>query len=260
MRYDEFRDRLKDALRETGLFSPHIDRLIETIDLTDTIRRWKVFVWRSIPQEAEPFHVSAKIAFRWSPFDAARSYTCEEDLLTELFGRRERSPKTETRLLRVDLALYAKLPYGSATPVPDPQIFGPWTTSIGEKLDKLLTETKEHQGRVLAVMGSRQDVDVEAQCTLEGVLSLKGVSLSGFRMARVPRVWDDPKRREAEKGAAEELDRLVPRFKGALDAWAESVAELATWLRYSPPPPGTTPLEDLRFEDEEDDGGPEPTH
>ena len=83
MRYDEFRDRLQDCLSEAGLFFKDVDRPIETVNLADTDRRWKVYIGRSAPQKAEPFFVSAKIGFRWNPFAAARSYTCEEDLLTE---------------------------------------------------------------------------------------------------------------------------------------------------------------------------------
>ena len=231
MRYDEFRDRFQDALREAGLLFQHADHPVETIDLAGTGRRWKVYIRRSASQSPEPFHVSAKIAFEWSPVNAARAYTCEEDLLTELFGRKRRPSKTEQRWARVDLTLYATLPYGSTTPMPDLQIFGAWTSSVGEKLDKLLTEFTERQGRVVAVTGGQEEVEVEARCKAEGVLILKGVSVSGFRLVRVPRVWDDPDRRKAEKDIGEELARLARRFKDALDQWTKSVAEVATWIR-----------------------------
>ena len=72
-------------------------------------------------------------------------------------------------------------------------------------------------------------------------------------MVRVPRIWDDPDRREAEKGAGKELDRLARRFKGALDEWNAGVAELATWLRYLPPPLETAPRSDIGFEHKEMD-------
>jgi hypothetical protein len=261
MRYDEFRDRLQDCLREAGLFFQHADRPSETIDLVDSDRRWMVYIGRSAPQKADPFFVSAKIGFRWDPFAAARSYTCEEDLLTELLGRKEPSPKTKPRLLRVDLDLYATLPYGSTTPMPDPLVFGAWTTSISEKLDKLLPETEERRGNI-AVMGYRGDVEVQARSIAGGSLALTGISLSGFRMVRVPRIWNDPDRRDAEKGAGQEMDRLARRFKGALVEWTTSVAELATWLRYFPPPPVTAPRSDIGFEHKDmgKDDEPSSTH
>lgn len=257
MRYDGFRDRLQDCLREAGLFLPLADRPIETVDLAITGRRWKVYIGRSAPQKADPFFVSAKIGFHWNPFDAARSYTCEEDLLTELFGRKERSPKTEPRLLRVDLTLHATLPYSSTAPIPDPLIFGAWTSSIGEKLDRHLSETRELRGNV-AVIGYRGEVEVQARCMTGGSLALTGISLSGFRVVRLPRVWDDPQRRETEKDEGKELDRLARRFKGALDEWTTSVAALATWLRYLPPLPGTAPRPSIGFEQEERDEDDEP--
>ena len=115
MRYDEFRDQFQDALRDVGLFQQCIGNPIETIELSDTGRHWKAYISRDLPPNTEPFHVTAEIAFDWSPFDAARSYTCEEDLLTELVGRKKRPSKTEPRLTRVDLELHASLPYGSTT-------------------------------------------------------------------------------------------------------------------------------------------------
>ncbi len=74
-------------------------------------------------RSAEPFHVSAVISFDWDPVDAARSYTGEEDLLTEVVGRRRRPLRTERRWTRIDLSLHASLPCGSATSMPEPDVF-----------------------------------------------------------------------------------------------------------------------------------------
>jgi hypothetical protein len=262
MRYDQFRNQFQVALQEVGLFIQRIGDPVETIELSGTGRRWKVYISRSSPPNAEPFHVSAKIAFAWSPFDTARSYTCEEDLLTELLGRKRQGLNTVRRFIRVDLELRASLPYGSTTAMPDPKLFGSWTDSVSQKLDKLFTERKERQGRLIAVLGSLEEVELEARCDAGGILSLKGVSIAGFRLIRVPRMWDDPDRRSAEKGAAEELARLARRFKNAMDQWTGCVAELARWIRYAPPPPEAKLIEPL-FEDHEeepDDGGPETIH
>ena len=135
--------------------------------------------------------------------------------------------------------------------MPDSQLFGPWISSIGETLDKLLTEFKEREGRIVAITGGREDVAVEARGA-DGVLFLKGVSVSGFRIVRIPRVWDDPVRREAEKDIGKELTSLARRFKDVVDTWGKSVADLARWIRYSPPPPGTRPIEP-GFENENED-------
>ncbi len=96
MRYDDFRDRLEAALQRNGLYTHSFQR-VETIELANAARHWKVYVYGVAPPSVEPFHVSAEINFEWNPFDAARAYTCEEDLLTELMARRKRLPRTERR-------------------------------------------------------------------------------------------------------------------------------------------------------------------
>lgn len=69
----------------------------------------------------------------------------------------------------------------------------------------------------------------------------------------MPRVSNDPRRREAERDAADDLERL--------GEWTNSVSELATWIRYAPPPPNAKPIEPW-FDDqsEDDDGGRETIH
>jgi hypothetical protein len=262
MLYAEFRDQLEDALQKAGLFFHGVDRPAETIDLADTARRWKVYVFRAALRSAEPFHVSAEISFYWTPTDAARAHTCEEDLLTEILGRRKRPARTEQRWKRVDLSLHASLPYGSTTPMPEPRVFGAWIASIEEKVHAAFSEIEERNGRIVAVLGGHGDLDVQVHFKPDGLASLSRVSISGFRVVRVPRVWDDPGRREAERGPEKELGSLARTFKATFDEWIKNVSELATWIRYSPPAPGAKPIEPW-FEDQsedDDDGGPETIH
>ena len=158
MRYDEFRDQLEAALQRNSLHFHGLQR-VETIELANTVRHWKVYTYGAAPPSTEPFHVSAEIGFAWSPFDAARSYAREEDLLTELIGRKKRLPRTERRWTRVDLWLHARLPYGSTTAMPEPQLFGAWTASILEKIHGAFAEVEEKEGRIVAVLGAHEDVD-----------------------------------------------------------------------------------------------------
>jgi hypothetical protein len=257
MRYDEFRDRLQNALRDTGLHFQYAGPAAETMELANGSRRWERYVRRATLQDPEPFHISAKVAFEWSPVDAARAYTCEEDLLTDLLGRKQRYPKTQQRWTRVDLALRGTLPYGSTTPMPDLQLFSPWSSAVGEKLDRLLPESEERGGRIVAITGGREEVTVEAHSSPDGMLCLRGVAASGFRLVRIPRVWDDPARQRTEKHSDEELAQLAARFRDAIDEWSKSVADLARWIRYSPPPPGTKPAEPWVKDENED---PETIH
>jgi hypothetical protein len=166
------------------------------------------------------------------------------------------------RTVFVPASLHASLPYGSTPSTPEPDVFAAWSTSIVEKIHAALNDMVERNGRIVAVLGGNGDPEVQVHCRSDGVFSLKGVVISGFRTVRVPRVWDDSKRREAETDPHGDLRRLVRTFKATLDEWTTSVSELATWIRYSPPPPGAKPIEPW-FEDQsedDDDGGPETMH
>jgi hypothetical protein len=143
--------------------------------------------------------------------------------------------------------------------MPDPQLFGPWYGSIVDKVDAALTDVKEKHGRITAILGGHGDLEVEGGLQSDGVVFLKALAISGFRMVRVPRVWDDPGRREAERDPEVELSRLARTFRATFDEWTKSVSELATWIRYSPPSSGAKALEPWFDDNGEDgeDGGPE---
>jgi hypothetical protein len=113
--------------------------------------------------------VTAKVSFAWSPFEAARSFTCEEDLLTELHGRKDRPKRTEPRFLRVDFVLSATLPDGSRAPMPDTEIWSPWVAWADEKLGRMLPrETLDRRGRFGAVVSWRGGAEVEGAPLLRG--------------------------------------------------------------------------------------------
>lgn len=192
MRYADFRDRLEAALLAEGLLFPGADRRVETIDLADTVRNLVVNVYRAARDDTKPFDVSAAIGFQWSPVDAARAYTSEEDLLADLVGRRRRWPRTERRWTRVDLRLHANLPYGSTTSIPEPSVFGAWTAAVVGQADAAFTDVDERDGRILAIRGGHGDLELRARSNPEGVVSLNAIAIAGFRLVRVPRVWDNP--------------------------------------------------------------------
>ena len=253
MRYDEFRDRWQAALRAARLLSAQ-DRPDETINLTTTAHKWRVHV---LLRAVAPFHAGATIDFRWDAFEAARSYTCEEDLLTELFGRRA-GRSTQPRLVRVDIALRAALPYGSTTPIPAPDVWLPWVASVEEKLDDALTAPRRREGTIDAWRG---DLEIEGRTSPDGAFSLHGMSVPAFEMIVVPRIWDDPKRRAREASADARIDGLAKRFRGAVDAWTASVGELVRWLRYAPGPRRPSSRRGRREPFPDDGGaGPETTH
>ena len=253
MRYDDFRDRWQAALRTARLLSAH-DRPEETMNLTTTARKWRVHL---LLRAVAPFHAGATIDFRWDAFEAARSYTCEEDLLTELFGRRP-GRSTQPRLVRVDIALHASLPYRSTAPLPAPDVWLPWVASLEEKLDGALTPPHRRKDAIDAWRGG---LEIEGRTSPDGAFSLHGMSVAAFEMIVVPRIWDDPKRRAREASPGARIDGLAQRFRGAVEAWMASVGELEKWLRYAPGPRRPSSRRG-RGEPFPDDGGagPETTH
>ena len=94
MRYDQFREQWERALHNAGLLASHHSRT-ETVDSATLDRQHEIVAGHDLPQRAMPFYVTAALSFRWDVFDSARSYTCEEDLLSELLGRRDRPTKTK---------------------------------------------------------------------------------------------------------------------------------------------------------------------
>lgn len=247
MRYDEFRDRWQAALRTAGMLFHH-DRPAETIELGSTLRRWRVHL---LPRDVKPFSVGATISYRWDPFGSARSYTTDEDLVTELFGRRAMR-STQRRLLRVDITLGASLPYGSTAAMPAPDIWAPWLASVEEKLDTTLRGRRVRKGAISAWRG---DLEIEGRTAPDGAFAFHGMSVSAFEMIVVPRIWDDPRRREREPSSGKQIDGLARRFRAALDVWAEKVGELVRWVEYAP---GRAPPR--RRGPPPDDAGPRTTH
>ena len=253
MRYGEFRDRWQTALRAARLLF-HQDRPDETIELTTLERRWRVHL---LPRPVEPFSVGATTSFRWDAFESARSYTCEEDLLTELLGRRS-ARSTQRRVVRVDLTLSATLSHGSTTPMPAPDVWAAWVTAVVEKLDRTLETGRRRTGTLNAWRG---DLEIEGRSGPDGRFAFHGMSVSALEMIVVPRIWDDARSREREPSGGKEMDRVARRFRGALDGWTASVGELVRWLQYSPGP-RRAPSRRRRSEPSLDDGdaGPETMH
>jgi len=260
MRYEEFRDRLQIALRDAGVLRQSYTTTNETIDLSGMKRHWKIYISGQSNPDTEPFYVSAKVSFDWNPFDSARSYTCEEDLLTELLGRGKHPSRIRPRLNRVDLVLRASLPWGSTAAVPEPRTFGSWAVSLRQKLDEAFTESKWRGEQLVALLGSLEEVHIDSKLDSSGRLSIEGLSIKGFRMVRVPRIWDDPDRREREKGVETELVRLAGKFKYSLSQWKTAIVELSRWIRYTPPPDDARRTAPPPERKSHDDGGPDTIH
>ena len=225
MRYNDFKSAFQHALNNAGLL-PHQDRPRETIETSSMDRRFEVNVGLGLPQRAEPFLVTAEISFRWDPFESARTFTQEEDLVTELFDRDEDLPKTMQRHLRVDLVLRAMLPYGSKTPMPESKVLADWADDVDLALEEHLpNDVPMHDGRIIAVMACRSGVEVKSRCE-DGSHYFSGVQLPSWQAVVPPRVLDDPEEPEEEGDIEAQLEGLAGRFRAAFDEWMKVVGEL----------------------------------
>jgi len=251
MRYDEFRDRCLAALRGARALS-YQDRPEETVNLTTMGRRWEA---HTIGRSAEPFHPGATIGFDWDPFESARSYTCEEDLLTDLHGHRA-ARSTQPRLVRVDFVFRAGLVWGSTIPMPAAEVWNPWAEAVQGKLDEALAVARRR--KALATMW-RGELELQGAAAPDGSFALHGVSSSSGELIVIPRIWDDSRRQEREGSAAKRIEELAARIRKGLDAWLDSVDELARWLRYAPGAAPVRPRPRGRPAGG-DDSGPETTH
>lgn len=229
MRYDEFRDRWLAALHEAGFAFFHSSPE-ETIDLSTTTRRWRAY---RLPTPVEPLHAGAMLSFSWDSLDSARSRSTEEDLLTELLGRRRGRVATKQRLVRVDAKFHAALTYGSTAALPPGDLWGPWVASMEERLDAALAARRTRR-QATQVPPWRGELEIDARCSADGTFLFHGMSLPAFEMIVIPRVWDDPKRRDKEASADRQIDGLARRFREGTEAWIASVRELVKWLRYAP--------------------------
>jgi hypothetical protein len=209
----------------------------ETVVLSSLQRVYELRVGTEVRQSAPPFHVTATLGFRWDPFQAARSHGCEEDLLTELFGRRSRVPRTLPRWERLDVIFRAALPWNSKVTIPDRRLWPAWTARVRSLLSELvpIESVENRSGHPIAV-GWRGDVELRETCASDGTLVLDRVEVPAWQIVNPPRAWSDPAK--LDRGLGRQLDQLACRFATAFDLWMNLVTELSSNLRM--PPGGTT--------------------
>lgn len=137
MTYEEFRAAFMAALRRSklemiGLWPD------EEINLRTTDRRFEVHVEPLGGSDAEPFHVSATVSWRWDALLTARAATTEDDMLTELFSRSE-AVDMDAALprVRIDLKLHASLPWGKPLPMPSRSAWSSWARETMGRLEHI---------------------------------------------------------------------------------------------------------------------------
>lgn len=217
MRYEEFKALWEQVFRQSG--PPQIGvRAEESIELGNVSRRYEAFFeGRTRP---EPFHVSAKVSWRWDALASARTSTTEEDMLTELFGDRT-AKRTARPWLRVDVSLHASLMDQTRIPVPDATIWPGWLREVEARMEPLLPYDSDlSRGGQILVTSWRGQPTLQVRFAGEGQPMIDRVELAAWQGIDVPRHWDDPERR-ADKSPLKELEELARRTGEALRTWGD---------------------------------------
>lgn len=225
MNYDDFKHIWVLALRESGLQTFGVDAVSESLDLHSMDRICKSGV-EAVGQDIEPFHVAGTLTWRWEPLHAARTATCEEDMLTELLDKDDvRRVRTQRPWLRVDVTLHASALWGKEIPMPGSNTWARWAReAIGrlESIEPIVPEQTTRQARSgrLEILAWQGEPEVQVLCGPKGELRLRSVKVSAWQAIGLARKWDDPSRKP-DTGTGEQLFALFKRVRAALQAWVE---------------------------------------
>lgn len=228
--YDEFKRVFLDILRESRLSTIGHPPNEEVIDLRSTDRKLAVYVEPLDRDIGRPFHVSGKVAFRWSALQEARTRTSEEDLLAQVLGDDARDGETERPWLRIDISIRAGLEWGNGIPMPSPATWRKWSREVLGRLEEsarlvggdVVREDAHGHQVVLAWQG---EPELKATCNALGELRLESISISAFQGIDLPRKWNDDER-EPDEPPNEPLRAMFERLKVALHVWGEVMGHL----------------------------------
>ena len=201
----------------------------ERLDLHDLERTYEVFVEPADGQLAEPFHVGATLLWEWTAFNEARSATSEEEMLMAILGRDHGAViGTERPWLQVFVTLQGVLSMGQSMPMPPQSALHAWAQEVVGRLGRteplLPGEAVEEINDGDPLMGWPGTPQVRAGCAQDGVLMLERVELLVWETVDLPRIWEDPERRD--DGPEEQLQALFARVRRAFHLWTETLDHL----------------------------------
>jgi len=231
MDYAQFRNSWDEAMRHNG-FGKLGTLVNERIGLAAQDRLYQMIIPHQLSGPSpHMFYVTAELFWRWDALLSARFATTEEDLLTEILGRKH-PVRTEPHYLRVDIVLHASLPGDRFYPLPGGAAWRDWVAEVASLVaphfPMVADDTADHP----AVISWQEEPEIQVQCGSGGQLYLLGVSLAAAQMIRLPRQWDDPGRRSDPQPDAQ-LDELFERVNMGMDAWAGALDELVITRRDS---------------------------
>lgn len=228
MKYGEFKLVWNEAFNSSGLSAPF--GFSEKLDLESMDRIYEIHIQPMGGFDAPPFTVMGTLSWRWHALHTAWAATNEEDMLTELFGRREgRHPMTSRPWLRIDIKLSATLYYGKEIPLPPPAAWKKWSREAITRLQSIEPivpkETVRERRNRLEVLAWSGEPSIEASCAIDGVIKLKSVKWAAWQSVNVPRHFDHPDRKP-DPHPHQQLMKMFGRVRASIQAWKQVVDHL----------------------------------
>ena len=227
MNYETFRSLWSQTLgaRDLKLFEHTIQETMDTVSLK---RSYRALVRRQQERSApSPFSVSAELTWDWDALLTARFATTEEDMLTEVFGRKRRPKNTLAPWLRLDVRLLAMVQGDGFYPFPGSSAWRDWAAMVFADVSPHFPNVMEGDPEMPSVVSWCQEPEIQLTCSAGGQLYLLGASLAAAQIIHMPRQWDDTQRRP-DPDPQKQLIEFFRRVQSGLEAWQGALDELLT--------------------------------
>ena len=227
MMYETFRTLWTQALKacDLQLFEHTIQ---ETLDPVSLKRSHRALARRQRESnELPPFSVSVELTWEWDALLTARFATTEEDVLTELFGRKQRPKYTQAPWLRLDVRLLARVQGDGFYPFPGSSAWRDWTAMVFAEVSPHFPNVMDDDPKMPSVVSWCQEPEIQLTCSASGQLYLLGVSLAAAQLIYLPRQWDDLQRR-SDPDPQKQLAEFFRRLHAGLGTWQDALDELVT--------------------------------
>ncbi len=220
MNYEAFRAAWESAHKESGLPTTGIPP-IETLNTHNLDREYKVHLEPlGGGLDAEPFQVSATLAWRWTALTTSRSTTGDDDVLGRMLPQHaELAEETSKPVMPVFIDLKASTPFSERVVMPTKADWARWVRETKGRLQGSEPLVLEGSTEVQGWMG---DLKAKFACYEDGDMLLEAVELSALQVIKLPRFFDEFAG-QPDEGPEEQLRGLFHRVRASLSAWMQAL-------------------------------------